>query len=71
MTHAKETVNAFFEIPLGISEDIVHDLADGLEHLFREYTTFVASCGKNNRLSNIPSAVFLDHKFVKGSVKRK
>lgn len=53
MTHAKDTVNAFFEIPLGISEDIVHDLADGLEHLFREYTTFVASCG--SKQSYIPT----------------
>ena len=48
MTHAKETVNGFFEIPLGMSEDLVHDLSDGLEHLFRDYTTFVASCGKNH-----------------------
>ena len=48
MTHAKETMNAFFKIPLGMSEDLVHDISDGLEHLFRDYTTFVASCGKNH-----------------------
>lgn len=46
MKLAKETVEDFFEIPIGITENIVHDLANGLEHLFKDYTTFVASCGK-------------------------
>uniref|UniRef100_A0A803Q4I6 MHD1 domain-containing protein n=1 Tax=Cannabis sativa TaxID=3483 RepID=A0A803Q4I6_CANSA len=41
---AKETVEEFFEIPIGITEDLVQDLADGLENLFQDYTTFVASC---------------------------
>ncbi|CAK9180196.1 unnamed protein product [Ilex paraguariensis] len=48
MKHAKEAVDDFFEIPISISENLVHDLADGLELLFRDYTTFVASCGKIN-----------------------
>lgn len=48
MKMAKETVDEFFEIPVGITDDLVYDLADGLQKLFREYTTFVASCGKNH-----------------------
>ncbi|GMP60395.1 hypothetical protein CsSME_00023281 [Camellia sinensis var. sinensis] len=47
MKVAKETVDSFFEIPLGMSEDLVHELADGLEYLIREYTTFVEE--KNGR----------------------
>lgn len=43
---AKEAVDNFFEIPIGITEDLVQDLADGLENLFQDYTTFVSSCGK-------------------------
>ncbi|XP_052207342.1 protein unc-13 homolog [Diospyros lotus] len=55
MKHAKETVDAFLEIPLGISEELVHDLADGLENLFRDYTTFVASCGcKQSYMPTLP-----------------
>lgn len=46
MRHAKEAVDNFFEIPMVISEDLVGDLADGFEHLFKEYVTFVTSCGK-------------------------
>lgn len=46
MKLAKEAVDEFFEIPIGITEDLVQDLADGLESLFQEYTTFIASCGK-------------------------
>lgn len=46
MKLAKDTIDEFFEIPIGITEDLVHDLAEGLEQLFQEYTTFVASCGK-------------------------
>ncbi|KAH0930253.1 hypothetical protein HID58_015980 [Brassica napus] len=45
MKLAKEIIDEFFEIPIGITEDLVHDLVEGLEQLFQEYTTFVASCG--------------------------
>ncbi|KAK1591234.1 hypothetical protein Q3G72_004388 [Acer saccharum] len=48
MKLAKETVDDFFEIPIGISDDLVRDLADGLQILFREYTAFVGSCGENH-----------------------
>ncbi|KAK9219294.1 hypothetical protein WN943_007936 [Citrus x changshan-huyou] len=50
MRNAKDTLDDFFEIPIGITDDLVHDLADGLQQLFREYTTFVASCGKKQSL---------------------
>lgn len=46
MMLAKETVNDFFQIPIEITEDLVFDLADGLENQFQDYATFVASCGK-------------------------
>lgn len=46
MKLAKETADNFFEIPIGITEDLVLDLADGLESHLQEYATFVASCGK-------------------------
>lgn len=46
MKWAKETVNNFFEIPIGITDDLILDLAEGLEQLVQEYITFVASCGE-------------------------
>ena len=48
MRLAKETVNNFFGIPIGITDDLILDLAEGLEQLVQEYTTFVASCGENH-----------------------
>lgn len=68
MKHAKDAVEEFFEIPVGLSEDLVHDLADGLEHLFREYTTFVASCGsKQSYIPTLPplTRCSRDSKFIK------
>lgn len=49
MTISKQIIDDFFEIPIGFPDDLVQDLADGLECVIREYTSFVASCG-NNRL---------------------
>lgn len=43
---ANLTVEEFFRIPIGITENLVQDLAAGLEILFREYITFVAACGR-------------------------
>ncbi|GLT42118.1 hypothetical protein SLA2020_161380 [Shorea laevis] len=55
MKLAKEAVNDFFEIPIGITDDLVIDLADGLELLFQGYCTFVASCGsKQSYLPTLP-----------------
>ncbi|CAD5176212.1 unnamed protein product [Musa acuminata subsp. malaccensis] len=53
MKLAKVTVDEFFEIPVGARDDMVQDLADGLETIFQEYTTFVAACG--NKQSYVPS----------------
>ncbi|KAF7807123.1 protein unc-13-like protein [Senna tora] len=50
---ANLTVEEFFRIPVGITEDLVQELAIGLESLFREYMTFVAACG--SKKSYIPS----------------
>ncbi|KAM0985542.1 hypothetical protein ACFX13_013022 [Malus domestica] len=68
MKLAKETVDDFFEIPIGITEDIVQDLADGLEDLFKEYTSFVASCGsKQSYIPTLPPLTRCnrDSKFLK------
>ncbi|CAN8306267.1 unnamed protein product [Cochlearia groenlandica] len=53
MKLANDAIDEFFEIPIVITEDLVHDLAEGLEKLFQEYTTFVASCG--SKQSYIPT----------------
>ncbi|KAK8548661.1 hypothetical protein V6N13_054561 [Hibiscus sabdariffa] len=52
---ANEMVKDFFEIPIGTTDELILDLAGGLEQLFQEYTTFVASCGsKNSYLPTLP-----------------
>ncbi|OIW02146.1 hypothetical protein TanjilG_02370 [Lupinus angustifolius] len=53
MKLAKTTVEQFFQIPIGNTEDLVQDLADGLESLFQDYMMFVAACG--TKQSYIPS----------------
>ncbi|KAG0454227.1 hypothetical protein HPP92_025531 [Vanilla planifolia] len=53
MKLAKVTVDEFFEIPVSAREELVQELADGLETIFQDYTTFVASCG--TKQSYIPS----------------
>ncbi|KAK9160550.1 hypothetical protein Syun_006891 [Stephania yunnanensis] len=65
---AKETVDDFFEIPIGISNDLIHDLADSLEHLFEEYTSLVASCGsKQSYVPTLPPLTRCnrDSRFIK------
>ena len=52
MAIARQTIENFFEIPIGLSEDLVQDLADGLERVIREYSSFVAACGKRYFLSS-------------------
>ncbi|KAL4283260.1 hypothetical protein GQ457_16G030030 [Hibiscus cannabinus] len=55
MNLIKETVNEFFQVPVGITEDLILDLAEGLEQVIQEYVTFVASCGsKQNYLPTLP-----------------
>lgn len=46
MKLAKTSVEEFFQIPIGITDELVQELADGLESLIRDYIVFVASCGK-------------------------
>ncbi|CAL0328427.1 unnamed protein product [Lupinus luteus] len=53
MKLAKTTVEKFFQIPIGNTEDLVPHLAEGLESLFQDYITFVASCG--TKQSYVPS----------------
>ncbi|OIW21534.1 hypothetical protein TanjilG_06152 [Lupinus angustifolius] len=56
MNFAKITVQEFFRIPTEISEDLVQELAGGLEKQIREYTMFVAACGlKENYIPSLPS----------------
>ncbi|KAF9586854.1 hypothetical protein IFM89_039929 [Coptis chinensis] len=56
MNLAKETVEDFFDIPITVSDILIQDLADGLEHIFQEYSTFVASCGsKQSYMPTLPS----------------
>ncbi|XP_020222514.1 protein unc-13 homolog [Cajanus cajan] len=52
MKLAAATVEEFFQVPIAITEDLVEDLADGLENLFQDYMKFVASCG--SKQSYIP-----------------
>lgn len=46
MKLTREMVDDFFEIPIGIRDDLVQDLADGLDTLFQDYIAFAASCGE-------------------------
>ncbi|XP_028769572.1 protein unc-13 homolog [Neltuma alba] len=68
MNLAKATVEEFFKIPIGITEDLVLDLAEGVESIVQNYTSFVAACG--SKQSYIPSLPPLtrcnrDSKFLK------
>ncbi|XP_059654428.1 protein unc-13 homolog [Cornus florida] len=68
MRHSNEAVDDFFEIPIGVSDDLVHDFADGLENMVLDYTAFVASCGsKQSYIPNLPSLTRCnrDSKFIK------
>ncbi|XP_050217002.1 protein unc-13 homolog [Mercurialis annua] len=68
MKLAKESVDEFFEIPVGINDDLVCDLAEGLEHLFQEYIKLVEACGsKQNYVPILPPLTRCnrDSKFFK------
>uniref|UniRef100_A0A0E0K8K2 MHD1 domain-containing protein n=1 Tax=Oryza punctata TaxID=4537 RepID=A0A0E0K8K2_ORYPU len=53
MKLAKATVDEFFGIPVSAKDDMVQDLADGMEAIFLEYISFLTSCG--SRQSYLPS----------------
>ncbi|XP_074294164.1 protein unc-13 homolog [Silene latifolia] len=68
MKIAKQTIDDFFEIPIGLSDDLVQNLADGLERVIREYSSFVASCGtKQSYVPTLPplTRCSRDSKFAK------
>ncbi|KAL6641065.1 hypothetical protein ACP70R_019246 [Stipagrostis hirtigluma subsp. patula] len=55
MKLARATVDEFSEIPASAKDEVVHDLVDGLESIFQDYISFVASCGsKQNYLPPLP-----------------
>ncbi|KAL1806405.1 hypothetical protein ACET3Z_029473 [Daucus carota] len=49
----KIALDEFFEIPITIPEVLIHKIAEGLEYLLQEYTSFVSSCG--SKQSYIPT----------------
>ncbi|XP_066384774.1 protein unc-13 homolog [Miscanthus floridulus] len=55
MKLARLTIDEFSEIPASAKDEVVHDLVDGLESIFQDYISFVASCGsKQNYLPPLP-----------------
>ncbi|XP_061371013.1 protein unc-13 homolog [Gastrolobium bilobum] len=65
---AATTVEEFFQVPIAITEDLVQDLADGLENLFQDYMMFVAACGsKQSYIPLLPPLTRCnrDSKFIK------
>ncbi|CAN6304901.1 unnamed protein product [Urochloa humidicola] len=55
MKLARFTIDEFSEIPASAKEEVVHDLVDGLEAIFQDYISFVASCGsKQSYLPPLP-----------------
>ncbi|MBA0629038.1 hypothetical protein Godav_023657, partial [Gossypium davidsonii] len=68
MRSANQMVKDFFDIPIGITDDLILDLAEGLKLIFQEYITFVASCGsKESHLPELPPLTRCNHdsKFFK------
>ncbi|KAF8769094.1 hypothetical protein HU200_006931 [Digitaria exilis] len=55
MKLARFTIDEFSEIPASAKDEVVHDLVDGLEAIFHDYISFVASCGtKQSYLPPLP-----------------
>ncbi|RLN39232.1 hypothetical protein C2845_PM01G02440 [Panicum miliaceum] len=55
MKLAKATVDEFFGIPVTARGGMVQDLAGGLDAIFQEYISFLASCGtKQSYLPSLP-----------------
>ncbi|KAJ4827662.1 hypothetical protein Tsubulata_048800 [Turnera subulata] len=68
MKLAQEAVDEFFRIPVGISNELVYELAEGLEQLFREYINLLIACGsKQSYLPTLPPLTRCnrDSKFLK------
>ncbi|KAF6173688.1 hypothetical protein GIB67_000590 [Kingdonia uniflora] len=65
---AEEVVGDFFEIPIGISDDLVQELADGLESLFQDYISLVSLCrSKQSYIPTLPPLIRCnkDSRFLK------
>ncbi|KAF6170904.1 hypothetical protein GIB67_014721 [Kingdonia uniflora] len=65
---AEEAVGDFFEIPIGISDDLVQELADGLDSLFQDYISLVSLCiSKQSYIPTLPPQTRCnkDSKFLK------
>ncbi|KAL9390071.1 hypothetical protein Peur_018676 [Populus x canadensis] len=65
---AKEAVDDFFEIPVGITDDLINDLAEGFENLFKDYSNLVTACGsKQSYVPTLPPLTRCngDSKFLK------
>ncbi|KAL9996950.1 putative protein unc-13, mammalian uncoordinated 13, domain 2 [Helianthus debilis subsp. tardiflorus] len=55
MKQTKEAVESFFDIPVGVSEDLVREFADAIERILQDYIAFVASCGsKESYIPTLP-----------------
>ncbi|XP_047310108.1 protein unc-13 homolog [Impatiens glandulifera] len=55
MTLVKDDINDLFEIPLGVSENLVHKFANDFDQIFCDYISFVASCGsKQSYMPTLP-----------------
>lgn len=49
MKLAKVTADEFFEIQAsGPREELLQELADGIDNLVQEYTSLVATCGEDS-----------------------
>ncbi|KAL4561195.1 hypothetical protein LXL04_033358 [Taraxacum kok-saghyz] len=49
----KDGVDSFFDIPIGVTEDLVREFANAVEQIVQEYMIFVASCG--SKQSYVPT----------------
>ncbi|KAL8245663.1 hypothetical protein R6Q59_006879 [Mikania micrantha] len=68
LKQTRELVVSFFDIPITIPEDLVHEFVDGIEKILQDYATFVASCGsKQNYIPTLPplTRCSRDSKFIK------
>ncbi|KAJ4834135.1 hypothetical protein Tsubulata_012626 [Turnera subulata] len=55
MKIAQDAADEFFQIPVGISNELVYELAEGLEKLFKDYINLVTACGsKQSYLPSLP-----------------
>nr|XP_043611336.1 protein unc-13 homolog [Erigeron canadensis] len=65
---SKDAIDSFFNIPIGVSEDLVHEFVDAIEHILQDYINLAASCGsKESYIPALPSLTRCgrDSKFIK------